>query len=596
MEPYSKTNLVNISDIKKVLKMDNWFGTLVAKCLMGVMGINRMNRHYYDCNTKYGRDFTQALFKSYNIKYEIPAEQLDKLPKEGPFIIVSNHPFGGWDGVVLFDAISSVRPDFRIITNFLLSYIPNLKEYFLSVNPFSDNKSLRSSVAGIKNAKAVLENGGVLGIFPAGEVATYYGKKYPHDKTWEQAIMKLVLGSNVPVVPVYFDGTNSKWFHFVGKIHPMLRTVNLIKEFNKRENSTITLKIGKPIGISELSKFKDIKSLSSYLRSRTYALEANVQRNIEQKILIKNEKPLPAEPDYTLLANEIEEVRKRGGFLFKVSKYECFITETEVIPNIMHEIGRKREESFREVGEGTGNAIDTDKYDEYYKHLILWDQEAQRVVGAYRLGIGEDIYKKYGVKGFYTSTLFNFSDEFIKKLPDCIELGRSYLAVEYKKEALPLMLLIKGLLYTVTNYPRTKYLFGPASISSWIPPFYRSVIVKGLSGCVSKENEKLVSPKTPFKEHNLRCDLDWLLKDKTDNIDFLDKYIQRLSDNCFRVPTLIKKYIKLNAEILAFNVDKEFNYCVDGMIFLDLDNVPVEEITSLTKGSDDPERLLKRFS
>ena len=139
--------------------------------------------------------------------------------------------------------------------------------------------------ATMENAKAVLENGGVLGIFPAGEVATYYGKKYPHDKTWEQTIMKLVLGSNVPVVPVYFDGTNSKWFHFVGRIHPMLRTVNLIHEFNKRENSTITLKIGKPIGISELSKFKDIKSLSSYLRSRTYALEANVQRNIEQKIL-----------------------------------------------------------------------------------------------------------------------------------------------------------------------------------------------------------------------------------------------------------------------------------------------------------------------
>ena len=158
------------------------------------------------------------------------------------------------------------------------------------------------------------------------------------------------------------------------------------------------------------------------------------------------------------------------------------------------------------------------------------------------------------------------------------------------------MLLIKGLLYTVTNYPHTKYLFGPASISSWIPPFYRSIIVKGLEGNISKENIGLVTPKTPFKEHNLRCDLNWLLKDKTDNIDFLDKYIQRLSDNNFRVPTLIKKYIKLNAEILAFNVDKEFNYCVDGMIFLDLDKVPVEEITSLTKGSDDPERLLKRFS
>ena len=292
----------------------------------------------------------------------------------------------------------------------------------------------------------------------------------------------------------------------------------------------------------------------------------------------------------------MEQVRANGGFLFKVSKYECFLADTQMIPNTMQEIGRKREESFREVGEGTGHAIDTDKYDEYYKHLILWDSEAQMVVGAYRLGIGKEIYEKYGVEGFYTSTLFNYSDEFIEKLPDCIELGCSFLSVEYKKEALPLMLLIKGLLYTVTDYPKTKYLFGPASISSWIPPFYRGLLVKSLSEYKNKEHNNLVTAKTPFQYQTLRCDIKHLLKGKTDNIDFLDKYIQRLSDNKFRVPTLIKKYIKLNAEILDFNVDKEFNYCVDGMIFLNLDNVPVEEITSLTKGSDDPERLLKRFS
>lgn len=596
MKPESDTNLVNISDIKKVLKMDNIFGTLIAKFLMKTMGINKMNSHYALCHKEYGRDFTSAVLKAYNVNYEVDREQLDKLPKEGPFIIVSNHPFGGWDGIVLFDAISSVRPDFKIITNFLLSYIPNLKEHFLSVNPFSENKALSSSISGIKNAKSVLDNGGVLGIFPAGEVATYYGKKYPADKSWKQTIMKLILGSNVPIVPVYFDGTNSRWFHFVGKIHPMLRTVNLINELNKRESGTITLKIGKPIGISELSKFKDIDSLSKYLRSRTYALEANMDRNLNLKPIIQNGKPLPGEPDYSLLAKEMEQVRANGGFLFKVSKYECFLADTQMIPNTMQEIGRKREESFREVGEGTGHAIDTDKYDEYYKHLILWDSEAQMVVGAYRLGIGKEIYEKYGVEGFYTSTLFNYSDEFIEKLPDCIELGRSFLSVEYKKEALPLMLLIKGLLYTVTDYPKTKYLFGPASISSWIPPFYRGLLVKSLSEYKNKEHNNLVTAKTPFQYQTLRCDIKHLLKGKTDNIDFLDKYIQRLSDNKFRVPTLIKKYIKLNAEILDFNVDKEFNYCVDGMIFLNLDNVPVEEITSLTKGSDDPERLLKRFS
>lgn len=596
MNSNQTTNLVNLSDIKKVIKMNGVGGTLIGRSAMRVMGINRMNSHYNHISKFYGSDFTRAVIESYNISLDINEEEIENIPKTGPFIIVSNHPFGAWDGITLYDTISRVRPDFKILTNFLLSYIPNLKDYFLSVNPFTDRKSLSSSITGIKRAHTILQEGGCLGIFPAGEVATYYrGVGHCEDKDWNQSIMKLVMNAGVPVVPVYFDGENSKIFHRLGRIHPMLRTINLINEMNKREGKRVTMKIGKPIGISELAKYGDTASLSAYLKSRTYALEANTDAN--KPIITKpvSEKPLPPEPDYVLLQKEIDELKRGSSLLFTVSKYECLLADYDAIPALMQEIGRKREESFRQVGEGTGKSIDVDKFDNYYKHLILWDSEASRLVGAYRLGIGKEIFEKYGIDGFYTNTLFKFSDKMVERLPYSIELGRSFLSVEYKKEALPLMLLIKGLLYTVTRYDSCKFLFGPASISSWYPMFYRSSLVYSLNKLSSSDYVGEITPRTPFRFDFLRSNPEVLFAGKCDNIDYLDKYIQRLSNGVYRIPTLIKKYVKLNAELLAFNVDKDFNYCVDGMVLLDLDKVPLEEVTSLTKGSENPEELLKRF-
>lgn len=596
MNSNQTTNLVNLSDIKKVIKMNGVGGNLIGRSAMRVMGINRMNSHYNHISKFYGSDFTRAVIESYNISLDINEEEIENIPKTGPFIIVSNHPFGAWDGITLYDTISRVRPDFKILTNFLLSYIPNLKDYFLSVNPFTDRKSLSSSITGIKRAHTILQEGGCLGIFPAGEVATYYrGVGHCEDKDWNQSIMKLVMNAGVPVVPVYFDGENSKIFHRLGRIHPMLRTINLINEMNKREGKRVTMKIGKPIGISELAKYGDTASLSAYLKSRTYALEANTDANKPVITRPVCERALPPEPDYVLLQKEIDELKKGSSLLFTVSKYECLLADYDAIPALMQEIGRKREESFRQVGEGTGKSIDVDKFDNYYKHLILWDSEASRLVGAYRLGIGKEIYEKYGIDGFYTNTLFKFSDKMIERLPYSIELGRSFLSVEYKKEALPLMLLIKGLLYTVTRYDSCKFLFGPASISSWYPMFYRSSLVYSLNKLSSSDYVGEITPRTPFRFDFLRSNPEVLFAGKCDNIDYLDKYIQRLSNGVYRIPTLIKKYVKLNAELLAFNVDKDFNYCVDGMVLLDLDKVPLEEVTSLTKGSENPEELLKRF-
>lgn len=559
---------------------------------MSLLGLNRINRLYPQFGAYRGREFTKEAMKTFRISTDILPEEVEYIPREGPFIIVSNHPFGGWDGIVLYNTVAAVRPDFRILTNFILSLIPNLRDSFLAVNPFSDRKQLRSSLPGLKAAMETIERGGCVGIFPAGEVSTYYrGNKFPADKEWTHTVMKLVTTCRVPVLPVYFDGSNSRLFHLLGRIHPMLRTLRLPRELLRRSGGTVTMRIGRIIPAGEIAKWQDPKELGRMLRSRVYAMEANVPRNQPRQQTAASQEPLLPPVSTSILRKEMEALTP----LFEASKFQCFLADTAQIPYMMQEIGRRREESFRQVGEGTGSSIDTDSFDVYYKHLILWDKEAGQLVGAYRLGIGREIYERYGVKGFYTHTLFRYSERFTALLPECIELGRSFLSVEYKKEALPLMLLIKGLFYTVLKYKDCKYLFGPASITSWLPPFYRSMLVYWLEHSASGPHKGLTVPRTPFRYEWLRVDPDMLLSGKTGSVDAFDKYIQRLSDGRFRIPTLIKKYVKLQAEILAFNVDREFNYCVDGMIFLDMAAVPRSEIEMLTKGSKDPEGLIEKF-
>ena len=227
----------------------------------------------------------------------------------------------------------------------------------------------------------------------------------------------------------------------------------------------------------------------------------------------------------------------------------------------------------------------------------MWDNDRQAFAGAYRLGIGDEIVKKYGKKGFYSESLFKYSKNFEGTLSNSIELGRSFVALEYKKDALPLMLLIRGLMYSILRYDQCKYLFGPVSISSSYPLFYRSLmtyyIMEMHSRDFLKEN---VKGRTPFKPDFLRVAPRDLIESKIKSIETFDRFLLRLSDNQYRLPTLVKQYLKLGAKIACFNVDKDFNYCIDGLVFLKIADVPKDEILKLARGAEDPEMILNRFN
>ena len=605
-----KTKLINKSDIMKVIHMRGPIGWLLASLSMWLFGFNKVNRANDRCKQYQGADFSAHILKEAGLSYDLIPQQFNYIPQDGPFIVVANHPIGSADGMMLSAVIGTMRTDFKIMANFLLSLIPSLKDSFISVNPFTEGAlSGRSSLAGIRMAKEHLAAGGSLGLFPAGEVSTYQRPKnrtalknhVVEDIPWPASIIKLIRNANVPVIPVYFEAQNSRWFHFVGRIHPMLRTLNLPNECFNKKGKSLPMRIGKPIMPSELAEYPELDQLGDYLRSRVYAMESEFNNTNEE--LIKAPElvtPIALPRDKKAVVKEFDRLKAGGKKLFEVANYQCYLADASEIPITMIELGRRREEAFRATGEGSNKAIDVDEYDQYYKHLILWDSKRKRIAGAYRLGIGSEIFEKHGgVQGFYTSTLFTYSEGFADTLKDTVELGRSFVSLEYQKEALPLMLLLKGLMHSMMRYPDAKYFIGPVSISNSYPKFYQSLMVYYLENKHSSMlSENAASPTTPFEPDFLKINPKDLLRRKMDNFEKFDRFLMRLSDNTYRVPTLVKKYMKVNAKIICFNVDPLFNYSLDGLIILRLNDYPRQEIFSMTKDVPtlaEREAIMNRF-
>jgi putative hemolysin len=589
--------VVTNKDLKNAFGMKGFFGTCVAGLAYGVLGLGEINRLFDSAADYQGREFADHLLENMNITIDVSPEQLENIPKEGGFVVVSNHPFGGIEGVMLLSAIAKVRPDFKIMANFILSHIPNLKDCFFAVNPFENNPEWKSSVSGIKGAIQHIAAGNGLGVFPAGEVSRYHGHDFPEDLPWSTSIARIIKNAGVPVIPVFWEGRNSKLFYAVDKIHTMLGTARLTRELANKHDSCFNLQIGKPIMPSEVAVYEQPKELAAYLRSRSYALEANIPAKAAEKKEAKQAE-IDAPTELAPMLAELEAIREKA-FLYSASDYDCYLADYEDIPNLMYEIARLREETFRAIGEGTGKSLDQDEFDPHFKQMILWDKVKQRIAGCYRLGIGSEIVPKYGIKGFYVSTLVNIDEAFTEQLSHTIELGRSFVALDYQKEVLPLMLLLRGLSDVVVRYPEAKHFIGPVSISSWYPKFYMSMIVKYVTEKhpVSEELAHMATPMTPFHEDFLKVDADVLMQGNMDGVEKFDKFMFRLSNGQYRLPTLFKKYLKLNAKFLCFNVDPDFNDTLDSLLFLTFTDFPEDEVMPLFRDSSDEEKetVRKRF-
>lgn len=557
-------------------------GKLAGALAMPLLGLDKINRyHERNCDYK-GPEFAARILKDVGVSYNLPENQLEYIPREGNFITVSNHAYGSIDGLLLCSIIGSKRPGYKLLTNFLLSRIPALKESFMPVNPYVNGEVKRSSFSGIRMALEHIKSGNPAGFFPSGSVASDYGNHRIEEQPWADNIIKIIRNAAVPVVPVYFHGTNSGLFHRLGRIHPLLRSSRLPRELFNKRGSVVEVRIGKPVSPAELKGFDDVKSLGEYLRSRVYALEAQIEPHITDfpadKAKVHN---IAGHVNTFDLNKEIESIQ--GLKLFSSSSFDCYLADSCDIPLLLKELGICREETFRKNGEGTNQELDLDRYDSYFKHLILWDSEKSRIAGSYRLGIGEESYRHGGLSGFHTSSLVDYKEEFIPVLKESMELGRSFVASEYQGQTLPLMLLFKGILKSLEKYPEVKHLVGLVSISQSFPKFYQSVIIEYLTRYHSSVKYKgMASPTHPFAPDFLRMDADALLMKQTSAIDALDKLMMKISDNRYRIPPLVRKYIKCGAEVICINIDYTFNDSLDALIIQNVDEIPESELRFLS--------------
>jgi putative hemolysin len=526
----------------------------VLGALTKVLQVEKADALYADLRAQGPPDkFVERLLARLDVRVEASAQDLARIPKSGPSIVVANHPFGLFDGALLADFLPRIRPDVKVLANSMLLAVPELRDKIIPVDPFGSSEATAANVKGMREALRWLLKGGMLVSFPAGEVSSLR-LDFPHfgveDPSWSTTIARLLRQSKACAVPLYLDGRNSALFHLAGLIHPRLRTALLPHELLNKQSSQLRLRCGHAIDAKKISEIESDVDLTEHLRWRTYLL---AKRPASAPMPIRQSSQVPPGARASQIFRALPETA-----LFESEEYSVFLAEGSKLGPLLDEIGRLREASFREVGEGSGQDRDIDRFDSHYQHLLLWHRGNREIAGAYRLGVVDEILPKMGASGLYTSSLFSFRPDFFSAIGPSIELGRSFIRTEYQKSYQPLLLLWKGIGRFLLQHGKARTLFGPVSISANYSLASRELIATVLQ----TQGLRFVTPKNPLRSKlpvSPHCDA-----------EEMQSLVAELEADGKGLPVLLRQYLKLGAKLHAFNVDANFQNCLDGLIVVDL--------------------------
>ncbi len=556
---------------------------LVRDPLESFLEVDAFNSLYVDAHKDTGEgNFFIRVLRSLKVSYEVSEEDLTRIPRAGPLLIVANHPYGGVDGMVMAALLSSVRTDLRFISNYLLLRVPELRPWIFPVDPFARPGSARQNVKGMKDAIRHLRGGGCISTFPSGTVSHLQLKQRQiTDPPWNTHAARLARAAEATVLPVYFEGKNSALFQFLGLVHPLLRTAMLPREMMRKRSEAIRLRIGNPIPFKRLDDFPTDEAMTEFLRLNTYLLRDRAGSVPRRRFPVPLKLPMAGKPKRTLapIAQAVPSEDLVRDFatlpssqiLVDHAPYVVAWAYAEQIPFIFLEIARLREVTFREVHEGTGQPRDLDGFDSYYRHLFMWDREARAIVGAYRFVLSDEVLRDLGPKGFYSSTLFKYKPGFFEALNPSVELGRSFIVSAYQRKQASLALIWRGLGRFIAQHPQYKTLFGPVSINPEYQTLSKDLMVQFLrSHTYDAELSGLVAPKRPPSLRKLRSTEKQALRTSECDIDDISALISELETDKKGVPVLLRHYLKMNGRIISFNIDPDFGHCLDGLIIVNL--------------------------
>jgi putative hemolysin len=519
----------------------------------------------------------ENLLAEMRIGLRVDAADQQRIPATGPVVVVANHPYGMLDGALLTVLLTRVRPDVKVLTNFVLGDVPELRQHCIFVDPFQTDRSIESNRRGLRDAVAWLRQGGMLAIFPAGEVSQW---QMPDaqivDPEWNDAAVRLIRRTGASALAVYFCGHNSVGFQLFGMIHPKLRTAFLLQEFLKQEGKTVEVRVGSVIDHDFAAEIAEDREATEYLRWRTYLLarrnksESSWPAALRSKIATKMQEPVAAAVTPEILQEEIQQL-PADRCLAENGDLSVYLGTARELPHLLHEVGRLRETTFRQVGEGTNKSLDLDRFDEYYWHLLLWHRKKRELVGAYRAGNTSEILAEHGVNGLYTSTLFRYDERMFQKLGPALELGRSFVRPEYQRQYAPLLLLWKGIAGLIAMKPEVPVLFGAVSISNDYSKASREMIYRFFESRIHQDElSGLVEPRSPFRPALLRR---WDCRGMCGALRDLDDLSQPINDletDGKGLPILLRQYSKIGGKLLGFNVDRKFSNALDGLVVVDL--------------------------
>lgn len=552
---------------------------LACRLLNSMLGLNEMNRLYglIDSGER-GAVFYESVLRILGCNMKVSERSRQRIPEKGPVIVIANHPYGIIEPVALAAMLMRVRLDVKFLANRMLNGVCQSRGDIIPIDPFGGPEAARFNYAGLKESLLWLKAGGMLVIFPAGGVSHLkLGRLSVTDSKWNNIASRFAKTAECPILPVYFNGTNGAAFQATGLFSAKLRTAMLPRAFLKMKGRDIECFVGGVIPYQKLYDFKNDDESTLYLRARTYMLKGSLaaeamksrslsKKNIRQETVAD---PVPADA----LKSELDGLDE-SHLLLKSGRFSVYCAPAAEIPKMLCEIGRSREETFRLASEGTGKGIDLDRFDNIYRHLFIWNEDEGALVGAYRLGLCDEIVDKHGTGWLYTSTLFDYKDDFFRLAGPAIELGRSFVVPKYQKSYQPLLLLWSGIGRFVLDNPAYSVLFGPVSISNAYSVLSRRLMYEHLKRyCYRPDLAAFVRAKNPPRWGIAgRGGAYKKLLASSRDIEKLSAVVAEIEHGDMGVPVLIRQYLKLGGRILGFNVDSEFSNVLDGLIIVDLAN------------------------